>query len=43
VNLTMPLATWLGLSDAPGHVTGFGPLDADDSRDLRRTPGQAIR
>jgi hypothetical protein len=34
VNLTMPLATWLGLSDAPGHATGFGLLDADDSRDL---------
>ena len=34
VNLTMPLATWLGLSDAPGHAAGYGPLDADDSRDL---------
>jgi hypothetical protein len=34
VNLTMPLGTWLGLSDAPGHATGYGPLDADDSRDL---------
>ena len=32
VNLTMPLASWLGLSDAPGNVTGFGALDADDSR-----------
>jgi hypothetical protein len=32
VNLTMPLASWLGLSDAPGIVAGFGPLDADDSR-----------
>jgi hypothetical protein len=32
VNLTMPLASWLGMSDAPGNVTGFGPLDADDSR-----------
>ena len=28
----MPLASWLGLSDAPGDVAGFGPLDADDSR-----------
>jgi hypothetical protein len=28
----MPLASWLGLSDAPGNVAGFGPLDADDSR-----------
>ena len=34
VNLTMPLATWLGLSEAPGHAAGYGPLDADDSRDL---------
>ena len=32
VNLTMPLASWLGLSDAPGDVAGFGALDADDSR-----------
>ena len=32
VNLTMPLATWLGLSDAPGSADGYGPLDADDSR-----------
>ena len=32
VNLTMPLATWLGLSDAPGNAAGYGPLDADDSR-----------
>lgn len=32
VNLTMPLASWLGLSDAPGNVAGFGPLDAGDSR-----------
>ena len=28
----MPLASWLGLSDAPGNVAGYGPLDADDSR-----------
>ena len=34
VNLTMPLSTWLGLMDAPGEVTGFGPLSADDSRHL---------
>ncbi len=34
MNLTMPIATWLGLSDAPGHATGYGPLDAGDSRDL---------
>jgi hypothetical protein len=41
VNLTMPLATWLGLSDAPGHAAGYGPLDASDSRDLAdRLAGQ---
>jgi hypothetical protein len=34
VSLTMPLATWLGLSEAPGHAAGYGPLDAGDSRDL---------
>jgi hypothetical protein len=34
VNLTMPLATWLGLSDVPGNANGYGPLDASDSRDL---------
>jgi Domain of unknown function (DUF222) len=34
VNLTMPLATWLGLSDGPGEAAGYGPLDADDSRTL---------
>jgi hypothetical protein len=32
VNLTLPLASWLGLSDAPGNVAGFGALDAVDSR-----------
>ena len=34
VNLTIPLATWLGTADAPGEVAGLGPLDADTSRDL---------
>jgi hypothetical protein len=34
VNLTMPAAAWLGQSDAPGDVAGFGPLDADSCRDL---------
>ena len=34
VNLTLPLATWLGRGDAPGHVAGYGPLDATDSRAL---------
>ena len=34
VNLTMPLATWLGWSQSPGQVPGFGTMDADDSRTL---------
>ncbi len=34
VNLTMPLSAWLGESDSPGEVAGFGPLDADTCRDL---------
>jgi hypothetical protein len=34
VNLTMPLATWLGWSPSPGQVPGFGTLDADDSRTI---------
>jgi len=34
VNLTMPLAAWLGFSDAPGEVPGYGPADADTCRDL---------
>ena len=34
VNLTLPMSTWLGWSQSPGDVPGFGPLDATDSRDL---------
>ena len=34
VNLTLPLATWLGTADRPGDITGLGPVDADTSRDL---------
>ncbi|HEV2375511.1 MAG TPA: HNH endonuclease signature motif containing protein [Streptosporangiaceae bacterium] len=34
VNLTMPLATWLGASDQPGEAAGFGPLPAVDARAL---------
>ena len=37
VNLTLPLATWLGWSQTPGDIPGFGPLDATDSRDLADT------
>jgi hypothetical protein len=34
VNLTLPLATALGLADAPGLVGGFGPVDAPLARHL---------
>ncbi len=34
VNLTMPLATWLGMGNAPGEVAGFGPVDGDTCRTL---------
>jgi hypothetical protein len=34
INLTMPVTTWLSLSDTPGNASGYGPLDATDSRDL---------
>ncbi len=34
VNLTMPLAAWLGLSGQPGEVAGLGALDAGACRDL---------
>jgi hypothetical protein len=34
VNLTVPLATWLGLADIPGHAAGYGPLDATNCRTL---------
>ena len=32
IHLTLPLATWLGWSQAPGEAAGYGPLDASDSR-----------
>ncbi len=34
VHLTLPLTTWLGWSDSPGEVHGYGPLPADTCRDL---------
>jgi hypothetical protein len=39
VNLTMPASVWLGISDTPGEVTGFGPADADTCRDLAQRLG----
>lgn len=34
VNLTMPLASWLGAAQGPGEVAGFGPVDAGTGRTL---------
>ncbi|HEV2452325.1 MAG TPA: DUF222 domain-containing protein [Streptosporangiaceae bacterium] len=34
VHLTVPLNTWLGLSDSPGEILGYGLVDAGTSRDL---------
>jgi Domain of unknown function (DUF222) len=34
VNLTMPLSAWLGWTESPGEVPGYGPTDAGDSRTL---------
>ena len=39
INVTVPLATILGLSDTPGDVAAFGPVDADVTRDLIRAAG----
>jgi len=36
VNLTMPLSAWLGTTDAPGDAEAYGPLAAEDCRDLAR-------
>ena len=40
VNLTMPLTAWLGWTQSPGEVPGFGPLDATDSRTLASLLGR---
>jgi hypothetical protein len=34
VHLTVPLTTWLGLSDCPSQIPGYGTADPDTSRDL---------
>jgi Domain of unknown function (DUF222) len=34
INLTIPLATLLGLADHPGEAAGFGPLDAGMARGM---------
>ena len=37
LNLTVPLATLLGLADRPGEAAGIGPIDPALARDLART------
>ncbi len=37
VHLTMPLSTWLSISDRPGEVAGYGALDAWSCRGLAST------
>jgi hypothetical protein len=34
VNLTIPLATLLGLADRPGYLAGLGPIDPALARDM---------
>ncbi|HEX9357086.1 MAG TPA: DUF222 domain-containing protein [Streptosporangiaceae bacterium] len=34
VNLTMPLSAWLGWTQSPGDIPGYGPLDAGDCSTL---------
>ena len=39
INVTVPLAAILGLSQTPGEVAAFGPVDADVTRELIRAAG----
>ena len=43
VNLTMPLAAWLGWTESPGDIPGYGPVDAGDSRTLAGLLAQGPR
>ena len=43
VNITVPLATALGLSATPGEAAGFGLLDAATARDLLAAAGHSPR
>ena len=42
-NLTIPLATLLGLADRPGEMPGIGPLDPDLARDLAAAAARSAR
>ncbi len=43
VNLTVPLATLLGLADRPGELPGIGPVDPWLARDLARAAAASPR
>lgn len=34
INLTMPMSTWLGLSNSPGELASYGPVDAVTGQEL---------
>ena len=36
INVTVDLTTLLGLTETPGHLAGYGPIDADMARRLSR-------
>ena len=40
INLTVPLATMLGLAERPGEIPGIGPIDPWLARDLVRAAAQ---
>ena len=40
INLTVPLATVLGLAERPGEIPGIGPIDPALARDLARAAAQ---
>jgi hypothetical protein len=43
VNLTIPLATLLGLADRPGEMAGIGPIDPGLARDLAAAAARTDR
>ena len=43
INLTMPVSAWLGDTDRPGELAGYGPADAATCRDLARRAGPGTR
>jgi hypothetical protein len=43
VNLTIPLATLLGLADRPGEIPGIGPIDPALARDLAEAAARSPR